>query len=52
MTQHEKWMQQAILQARKGEGLTAPNPCVGAVIVKNETLLGSGHQTVLTLVSH
>jgi diaminohydroxyphosphoribosylaminopyrimidine deaminase/5-amino-6-(5-phosphoribosylamino)uracil reductase len=28
------WMQLAIDEARKGVGLTSPNPAVGAVIVK------------------
>lgn len=35
-------MQLALKEARKGVGLTSPNPQVGAVIVKNEELLGSG----------
>lgn len=38
-------MELAIQQAKLGEGLTSPNPCVGAVIVKNNCLLGKGsHQ--------
>jgi diaminohydroxyphosphoribosylaminopyrimidine deaminase/5-amino-6-(5-phosphoribosylamino)uracil reductase len=36
------WMNLALDQARKGIGKTAPNPPVGAVIVKNNELLGSG----------
>lgn len=36
------WMQLAILEARKGIGLTSPNPTVGAVIVKDGQLLGKG----------
>ncbi len=32
----------ALEEARKGLGRTAPNPPVGAVIVKNENLLGKG----------
>lgn len=35
-------MQLALQQARKGVGRTAPNPPVGAVMVKDEQLLGSG----------
>ncbi|MEN9261907.1 MAG: bifunctional diaminohydroxyphosphoribosylaminopyrimidine deaminase/5-amino-6-(5-phosphoribosylamino)uracil reductase RibD [Thermostichus sp. HHBFW_bins_43] len=35
-------MLQAIAQARKGEGLTRPNPPVGAVLVKNGCLLAEG----------
>ncbi len=41
-TEHEPWMQQALAQARLGEGLTRPNPPVGAVLVKNGRLVGSG----------
>ncbi|MGL4400763.1 MAG: bifunctional diaminohydroxyphosphoribosylaminopyrimidine deaminase/5-amino-6-(5-phosphoribosylamino)uracil reductase RibD [Luteolibacter sp.] len=36
------WMNLALDEARKGIGKTAPNPPVGAVIVKNGELLGSG----------
>ena len=36
------WMQLALTEARKGVGKTAPNPPVGAVLVKNGVLLGSG----------
>ena len=38
----DDWMRLAIAEARKGIGLTAPNPAVGAVIVKDGRLLGSG----------
>jgi diaminohydroxyphosphoribosylaminopyrimidine deaminase / 5-amino-6-(5-phosphoribosylamino)uracil reductase len=38
----EHWMTMALAQARHGIGKTAPNPPVGAVIVKDEILLGSG----------
>lgn len=38
----ERWMDLALEQARKGIGRTAPNPPVGAVIVKNGLLLGAG----------
>lgn len=37
-----EWMRIALLEAQKGVGKTAPNPPVGAVIVKNGELLGSG----------
>src|SRR5687767_11229026 len=37
-----KWMRVALEEARRGVGLTSPNPCVGAVVVKGEKLLGSG----------
>jgi len=35
-------MQIAIAEAKNGHGLTSPNPTVGAVIVKNGTILGTG----------
>lgn len=38
----EHWMKLALDEARKGVGKTAPNPPVGAVIVKDGVLLGSG----------
>lgn len=38
----EHWMRLALLEARKGVGRTAPNPPVGAVVVNNGVLLGSG----------
>jgi diaminohydroxyphosphoribosylaminopyrimidine deaminase / 5-amino-6-(5-phosphoribosylamino)uracil reductase len=42
VTADEKWMALALAEARKGIGKTSPNPAVGAVIVKDELLLGSG----------
>lgn len=42
MSEDEKWMSLAIAEARRGMGKTAPNPPVGAVIVKNGALLGKG----------
>lgn len=39
---HTLWMQAAIEEARKGLGLTRPNPSVGAVLVKSKTVVGSG----------
>jgi len=36
------WMALALTEAEKGIGRTAPNPPVGAVIVKNGELLGKG----------
>lgn len=38
----EAWMRVALEEARRGVGKTAPNPPVGAVIVKDGRLLGSG----------
>ena len=42
MTPDETWMRLAVAEARRGSGLTSPNPCVGAVIVKDGILLGTG----------
>lgn len=42
LTEDEKWMHEALAEARNGIGLTAPNPPVGAVIVKNGVKLASG----------
>lgn len=39
----EKWMRRAIANARLGEGLTRPNPPVGAVLVRDGELLGEGY---------
>ncbi len=37
------YMLQALRLARKGRGRTSPNPCVGAVIVKNGAIVGRGY---------
>lgn len=37
------FMQIALRLARKGEGRTSPNPCVGAVLVKNDEVVGRGY---------
>ena len=37
-----QWMQGALMLARRGEGLTAPNPAVGCVLVKDGRLIGRG----------
>lgn len=37
-----RWMKLAIELAGKGLGLTSPNPCVGAVIVHKDQIIGSG----------
>jgi len=39
---HEHWMKCALQLAKKGEGLTRPNPPVGAMIVKNGILISTG----------
>jgi len=41
----DDWMQLAINEARRGIGLTSPNPPVGAVIVKDDVLVGKGWHT-------
>lgn len=37
------FMQLALVEARKGLGRTSPNPCVGAVIVKDGKILSTGY---------
>ncbi len=41
-----KWMQRALELARRGLGLTSPNPPVGAVIVRDGIVLGEGYHEV------
>ncbi|RWX43966.1 Cytidine and deoxycytidylate deaminase zinc-binding region, partial [Candidatus Electrothrix communis] len=36
-------MRLAIKEAEKGLGRTSPNPCVGAVIVKDDQIIGQGY---------
>ena len=43
MNIHEKYMCMAIELAKKAEGRTSPNPIVGAVIVKNNKIIGKGY---------
>jgi diaminohydroxyphosphoribosylaminopyrimidine deaminase/5-amino-6-(5-phosphoribosylamino)uracil reductase len=38
----EAWMRVALKLAARGEGWTRPNPCVGAVLVRNNRCLGRG----------
>ena len=38
----ERWMRRALLLARKGLGATWPNPCVGAVLVRDGKVVGQG----------
>ena len=42
LNEDARWMKRALKEALKGWGTTSPNPLVGAVIVKNGSLLGSG----------
>lgn len=37
------YMKLAIALAKKGQGYVSPNPCVGAVIVKEDRIIGSGY---------
>ena len=39
----EKFMRAALTEARKGLGLTSPNPAVGAVLVSKNRILSRGH---------
>lgn len=42
---HHSYMQKVLELARKGEGYTAPNPLVGAIIVREGEIVGQGfHQ--------
>ena len=42
MGTHESWMQHALNLAQSTLGQTSPNPVVGAIVVKNECLVGVG----------
>jgi len=42
MKNHESYMQLAYRLALKGKGKTSPNPMVGAVVVKNNKVVGRG----------
>jgi diaminohydroxyphosphoribosylaminopyrimidine deaminase/5-amino-6-(5-phosphoribosylamino)uracil reductase len=43
----EQYMQMALDLAKKGEGYTSPNPMVGAVVVKDDQVVGDGfHEEV------
>lgn len=43
MDQDVKYMRKALELAREGLGRTSPNPAVGAVIVKNDRIVGQGY---------
>ena len=43
MNTHEKYMTQALRLAKKAQGMTSPNPMVGAVIVKHDKIIGQGY---------
>lgn len=40
------YMLQAISLAKKGTGYTSPNPLVGAVIVKDDRIIGEGYHAI------
>jgi diaminohydroxyphosphoribosylaminopyrimidine deaminase / 5-amino-6-(5-phosphoribosylamino)uracil reductase len=42
MSKHEKYMDLALSLARSAQGQTAPNPMVGAVVVKDGEIVGMG----------
>jgi diaminohydroxyphosphoribosylaminopyrimidine deaminase/5-amino-6-(5-phosphoribosylamino)uracil reductase len=42
-TTAESLMREALAEARKGLGLTAPNPAVGALVVKGGRIIGRGY---------
>lgn len=42
MSLHEPFMQRALALAQRGEGLTRPNPPVGAVLVQNGKIIAEG----------
>ena len=37
------YMRMALWEAKKGMGRTSPNPCVGALVVKNGRIIGKGY---------
>ena len=43
MTNDESYMKEALNEARKGWGLTSPNPMVGAVVVRDGAIVGRGY---------
>ncbi|MBR4416149.1 MAG: bifunctional diaminohydroxyphosphoribosylaminopyrimidine deaminase/5-amino-6-(5-phosphoribosylamino)uracil reductase RibD, partial [Victivallales bacterium] len=43
MTNDESYMKEALKEARKGWGLTSPNPMVGAVVVRDGVIVGRGY---------
>ena len=43
VTRDEKYMRMALRLARRSEGLTNPNPAVGAVVVKEKRVLTTGY---------
>lgn len=44
--QQEVWMRRALEIARRGFGHTGTNPCVGAIVVRNGRIVGTGYHHV------
>lgn len=42
IAEHERWMRAALAFGRRGMGRAAPNPAVGALVVRNGVVLGRG----------
>lgn len=42
VNQDGKWMRRALTLAKRGMGKTSPNPCVGAILVRNGKKIGEG----------
>ena len=42
MSRHDAYMRRALSLARRGWGQTAPNPMVGAVVVRDGAIVGEG----------
>ncbi|MFP4086301.1 MAG: bifunctional diaminohydroxyphosphoribosylaminopyrimidine deaminase/5-amino-6-(5-phosphoribosylamino)uracil reductase RibD [Desulfobacteraceae bacterium] len=40
---HDKFMREALKEARKGLGRTSPNPAVGAVVVRDHRVIARGY---------
>jgi diaminohydroxyphosphoribosylaminopyrimidine deaminase/5-amino-6-(5-phosphoribosylamino)uracil reductase len=43
MERDEIFMKKAVQAARKGLGMTSPNPAVGAVIVRDDKVISTGY---------
>jgi len=44
---HHRYMERALALASRGRGRTSPNPMVGAVLVRNHTIIGEGFHAAL-----
>ncbi|HPG01256.1 MAG TPA: bifunctional diaminohydroxyphosphoribosylaminopyrimidine deaminase/5-amino-6-(5-phosphoribosylamino)uracil reductase RibD, partial [Kiritimatiellia bacterium] len=43
LSKDQRWMMRALALARRAEGLTRPNPPVGAVVVRGGRMVGEGY---------